>query len=135
MMNNPLIEQIYDKRKDNYKDIRHLRTEKAINKRLDEIGRLINKIPASKRVMTSNKRYKCLMLEKRLLTYKKAIYTDKGPVMALIRWELQLTDKQWWQEKESEQEREAGKKEHILPLLNLLLIKQTDDQLRQILAS
>lgn len=134
-MNNPLVEQIYDKKRENYKDIRHLHTVNAMTKRLDEIKRLITKIPESKRVIRTNKKYKLLVWEQRLLTYKKAIYVDGGALMAMTRFMLQTSDKYSWEGKEDVRVREVAKKNHILPLLNLILIKQTDDQLRQILAT
>lgn len=135
-MNNPLIEQIYDRKKESYKDIRHLHTEKTMTRRLDEIHRLINKIPVEKRVIATNKKYKLLVWEQRLLTFKKAIYLDKGAVMAMTRFTLQASDRYSWEGRaDTNSIREAAsKKAHILPLLNLVLIKKTDDELRQILA-
>lgn len=46
---NPLIGEIYDRRAANYKDIRHLVTIKAMEKRLREVNRLITEIPIRER--------------------------------------------------------------------------------------
>ena len=133
-MNNPLVEQLYDLKKANYSDIRHLHTVKSMDRRLEQLARLILKIPKEKRVYT-NKKYKRFMLERRLLGMKRALYEDKGDVMGLTRWMIQLSDRHTWEEKESIERRETAKKQHILPLLNLLLIKKSDDELRQLIAT
>ena len=91
-MNNPLISEIYELRKDNYKDIRHLYTENAMTKRLDTIKQLISKIPPSQRV-SSNLKYKKLHLESRMILWKKAVYTTKDQCMTFTRFQMELTDK------------------------------------------
>lgn len=128
MLDNPLVDEIYDKRPDNYKDIRHLYTVNAINRRLASIKTMISKIPQSKRV-SSNKKYKNLYLESRLLLWKRAVYTTKDPVVCLTKWTLELTDKRYG----NDGDQAALKREHTLPLLQMHMHDKTDDQLREIL--
>lgn len=132
-MNNPLVSQIYELRKDNYKDIRHLHTENAMTKRLATINQLISKIPPSQRV-PANLKYKKLRIESRMILWKRVVYTTKDPCMTFTRFQMQLTDKHSYDGPESIQVKEAHKREQIVPLLNLELIKKSDDELRQIIA-
>jgi len=133
-MNNPLVEQIYDKQPDLYKDLRPFHSVVRLQKRRDQVRRLMAKIPKEKRIC-SNRTYWKLATESRLLGYKEAIYVDKGPVMTVTRWKLQLIDKPSFVEKEGPSTKASMKKQHTLPLLNLIHIKDTDEELRAILAS
>lgn len=131
MLNNSLIDEIYDRRADNYKDIRHLYTKNAMDKRLDRIKTLVATIPPSQR-KASNLKYKKLILESRLLQWKRHLYTDKTPSMTLFRWQLELTDKRYGLN-DPREDNAARKREHLLPLLQMELYQKTDDQLREIL--
>lgn len=130
---NPLIGEIYDRRAANYKDIRHLVTIKAMEKRLGEVNRLITEIPIIKRV-SSNRRYKKLYLESRLIHWKRRLYSDRSVAMTLIRWQVEITDKNSWEGKEESVDRDRRKRDQTLQLLQLELYRKTDDELRQILA-
>ncbi len=134
-MDNPLINELYELRKDNYKDLRCFHTDKAMDKRLETIKQLIAKIPPRDRVPT-NMKYKKLTLESRLLRWKKCVYVTKDPCMTLVKMQLQLSDKHSWEKgvKYSKEETESLKKQQILPLLHLELIKKTDDELRDMIA-
>jgi len=125
---NPLIYEIYDRR-----DIRHLVTTKAMDKRLGEVNRLITKIPAIKRV-SSNRSYKKLYLESRLIHWKRRLYNDRTVAMTIIRWQVELTDKNTWERNEEPVDRDRRKRDQTLQLLQLGLYLKTDDELREILA-
>lgn len=130
---NPLICEIYDRRAPNYKDIRHLVTNKAMDKRLGEVNRLITNIPAIKRV-SSNRSYKKLYLESRLIHWKRRLYNDRTVAMTITRWQVELTDKNTWERNEDPVDRDRRKRDHTLQLLQLELYLKTDDELREILA-
>ena len=129
-MDNPLVNAIYERRKENYKDIRHLYTVHAMEKRLSEIKCLKTKIPTEKRNM-SNLKYKRLCIESRLITWKKCLYSDHTPAMAIFRMRLQLTDKRWGR---CDGNAETLKRDHLLPLVHFDLSSKSDDELRQIIA-
>ena len=130
-MDNPLIDEIYDRRANNYKDIRYLYTKNAMDKRLATIKALIAVIPSSQR-KPSNLKYKKLILESRLLQWKKHLYADKTPCMTLVRWQLELTDKRYGVDDRIE-DNATLKRQHLLPLLQMDLSRKSDDQLREIL--
>jgi hypothetical protein len=131
MLNNPLVEQIYDKRESLYKDLRPLNSVAKLDKRAKEVKRLREKTGRETRT------YKKLVVESCLIAYKRAVYADPDPglVMSLTRWDLQLTDKQSWDGKEDAETKAREKKKHTVPLLNLVHGLESDERLRAILAS
>lgn len=131
-LDNPLIRQIYEKRASNYPELRHLHTTRTMSNRLSKLKAMINKIPKEKR-NSQNKKYKCLSIEFRLLQWKKIVYETADPIMASVKWQLQLTDRYKWESTESLERRLEGKKEHILPLLNMDMFKQSEEALTGLL--
>lgn len=126
-----LIEQIYTKRSSQYKDIRHLYTPKAITKRLGEVERFIASIPLGER-KESNIGWKKLWIERRLLIWKRELYTNPIPELTLIRWQVELTDKRYGDD--AGQDKEELKKQHLLPLLQLNFYTTSENELALILA-
>lgn len=124
-----MIEQIYDRRADQYRDIRSIHTEKAMTKRIEEIKKFQLKIPERER-NEFNLRYKKLSLELGLLSVKRQLYTRKEPALTL--WLVQLSDKHYY-DSDDGQDKAVLKKGHILPLLTLVLSNKSDDDLRIIL--
>jgi hypothetical protein len=129
MLNNPLVEQIYDSRESLYKDLRPLNSVAKLDKRAKEVRRLMGKTSRETRT------YKKLAVESRLIAYKRAVYADTEPVMLLTRLDLQLTDKQSWEGKEDAETKAREKKKHTVPLLNLVHALESEERLRAILAS
>ena len=126
-----LIEQIYTKRRDLYKDIRHLFTERSISRRLGETEKLVLRIPINQR-NASNRKYKKLWLERRLLRWKRELYTNYIPELTLIRWRAELTDKRYGVEENVDNDQ--LKKDHTIALLELEFFTKSDAQLTEILA-
>lgn len=126
-----LIEQIYTKRRSQYKDIRHLCTPKAITKRIDQVDRLIASMPPSER-KDGNLGWKKLWIERRLLIWKRALYTNPIPELTLVRWQVELTDKCYGIK--AGRDEEELKKDHLLPLLELNFYTTSEVELAHILA-
>ena len=89
-----LLRQLYEKKKHNYRDTRRFGTVRSIDARIEEIKRQIRGVAIEKRT-PSNAKFKKLWLEKRLLGWKRAIYTadNRAPVQVhCARLLLQLGD-------------------------------------------
>jgi hypothetical protein len=135
---NRIIEEIYDKKKENYKDLRNFNTFKKIEKRINDVKLLISKIPKSKRT-ADNQKFKRLSIEKSLLIFKSAIYDKQKfstqPIqVTLSRLELECLDNQWfYKEKETPDIKEERKKESTLILLKLIFLPKGNEQLQKIL--
>ncbi len=130
VLNNPLIDEIYELRKQYYVDIRHINTINAMTKRINTIEGMMRSIPEASR-NTRNLRYRRLYCERRFLLWKKVIYASSSTsVMFFEKFELQLSQKSVG---ETAEQKESLKKSHLLPLLNLELLEKTDEQLREII--
>jgi hypothetical protein len=106
----------------------------AIDKRTDEIKKMISGFPAGKRV-PSNMKFKKLWLENRLLGWKRAMYQAKGPdtplqvMMATLV--LQATDR-WPSVRLEAAEAARCKSDQITTLLEFELHDKDDAQLQRL---
>ena len=128
-----LIEQIYEKRKDIYPDIRRFNTVPAIKNRIDAIDVLMVAIPIENR---SRPLYKKLFMEKQLLRFKGAVYTYSRQLPGNIdntRLVLELTDKSWCTGTETTKKETVNKMKHITLLLHFIFIHRSNEQLQSLI--
>jgi hypothetical protein len=121
-------------------DLRRLKTRQATARRLAELKRKALAVPAGKRNQT-NAAYRRVWLNHKLLATKSLLCGYQGappptiaPYVALKRFQLEASEKYEW-ERETAEERAAAKAGHTLPLLEVMFLDKSDDQLRAIVES
>lgn len=135
LLNNPLVRQLYRKNAGLYTDLRKLNTVKRMSNRLIKLQSCINLIPGEQR-RKNNKEYRRKSLQKQVVHFKREIYREnRSPHMMLIRHLLQKTDFAMGSSTttESMAEQEEKKEQHILPILNLMLIGKNDAELQSMI--
>lgn len=137
LLNNPLVRQLYRKNAGLYTDLRKLNTVKRMSNRLIKLQSSINLIPGDQR-KKNNKEYRRKSLQKQVVHFKREIYREnRSPHMMLIRHLLQKTDLTMGSSSssttESMAEQEEKKEQHILPILNLMLIDKNNDELQSMI--
>lgn len=136
-----VIRQIYRLRRENYRDVSGYKTKQAIMKRLAFLKQSIEARDEEARVHT-NRAYKRDWLEQCLLLTKAYIYGFLKPTVSLglgllesqiVRWELELSERQWWEKEESHEARLARKENHTVALLVVHMRTNSDEELRALL--
>ncbi len=127
-----LINTIYDRRSDNYKDIRHLTTKKKLTDRLNLIKTICSRIPENKKVST-NIVYKKYYWEAILIRMKlRVCYTEPMPLCLVPEKMVLLFNDRLLERRENNVEKASNKRITSLILLKYHLLAKSDDELQQI---
>lgn len=125
-----LLATLYDAHSGDYADFRRHNTENKLIQRQNELSRMIRQTPDQQK---KTKRYKRLVLERRMLVMKRVLQYGADPPLGLVldRALLQLTD-QMPGVRESALEKELHKRDATLVLLKYMYMGKSDDELRQL---
>jgi hypothetical protein len=124
-----LVEQLFARRRQDYRDTTRRITVKAIEKRVAALRRRMESVPEPER-NSDNSHCKKDWLEHRLLEFKRAIYAPNAPLLlelTLARFKLQLSDSR----EGSLAERHACRDDQLKQLLYLSLLSTDIEELRR----
>lgn len=129
-MNKPLVKQIYAKNASLYKDLRKFDTVNKMTQRIIKLQNTIKAIPKIEQTKR-NRKYRKMALEYQMVHFKREIYREEGvPQVSLIKYILQKTSTTTTNVGGTPEEEKIKKEQHLLPILNLMLIDKSDDELQ-----
>ncbi len=125
-----LVDQLFARRRQDYRDTTRRVTVKAIEKRVAALRQRMESVPEQERSRDTS-HYKKDWLEHRLLEFKRAIYAPRTPLplgLTLTRLQLQLTDAR----EGTLAERHERRDEQLRQLLYLSLLSTDIEELRRL---